>query len=180
MEYPSILQTLPLRLELGNQSVQTLNRTMVRNDYACYQLQARVYLHGQPMALSGYRAHIKLMCPNGTLIEDGAQIAQDHIAYIIPGNALEHAGEVRAEIVLYDTQDRRATTQPFVLMVREDLDAEKTESAQTQVPVIERALQECAEVTEQVRTLMAQIQQDIADGVYTGAQGCLLYTSRCV
>lgn len=171
MEYPNILQTMPIELELGNQSVQPLHRTMVRNDYACYQLQARVYLHAQPLALTGYRAHIKLMCPNGTLIEDGAQIVDDRIAYIVPGNALERAGEVRAEIVLYDAQDRRATTQPFVFLVREDLDAEQTQSAQTQVPVIDQALQECAEATQQALDLIEQMQQDLADGRFTGLQG---------
>ncbi len=171
MEYPSILQSVPIELELGNQSVRTLHRTMVRNDYACYQLQASIRLHAKPLALAGYRAHIKLLCPGGTLIEDSAQITDNRVAYTVPGNVLQRAGEVRAEIVLYDAHDRRATTQPFVFLVREDLDAEQTQSAQTQVPVIDQALQECAEATQQALALMEQVRQDLANGLFTGAQG---------
>ena len=59
MEYPSILQSVPIELELGNQSVRTLHRTMVRNDYACYQLQASIRLHAKPLALPGaYQAAV--------------------------------------------------------------------------------------------------------------------------
>lgn len=110
MEYPSILQSVPIELELGNQSsARCIERWCAMTMHA-YQLQASIRLHAKPPLA----AATMLLCPGGTLIEDSAQITDNRVAYTVPGNALQRAGEVRAEIVLYDAHDRRATTQPFV------------------------------------------------------------------
>lgn len=115
-----IKRTVDLAQDYGG--VERLRALATTSSRAAHRLRVRVLRNGQSEPLSGYKAALSLILPDGVSVYDAAgEIAEGEARAALPGVCYVREGEVRGVLSLSRGEEALIPVYGFVLVVQTDM-----------------------------------------------------------